>query len=180
MALFNWLILVSIIRGGGGGLQFDFTRRLLGVGASSVSPAKKILRLKSQSNRSSVVVCSSGEVLLFGVEMNLRPSPSSVLAIGGRMLPVVRLCVCVFDLRLQGVVCRMLGSNKILALSPRWLLGSYPMAPSVVLPTVYGFPTSSGIVELRSPAKRTSLYARNLGTTPFPNQLWEREQLRRG
>ena len=90
MAVLKWRILVSITRGGGRGLQFDFTRRLLGVGASSVFPAKKTLRLRSRSNRSSVVVCSSGEVLLFGVGMNLRPRPSSVLAIGGRMLPVVR------------------------------------------------------------------------------------------
>ena len=90
MALLNRQILVSITRGGGGGLQFDFTCRLLEVGASSVSPAKKTLRLKSRSNRSSVVICSSGEVLVFGFGMNLRPRLSSVLAIGGRMLPVVR------------------------------------------------------------------------------------------
>ncbi len=90
MALLNWRILVLITRGGGGGLQFDFTCRLLEVGASSVFPAKKTLRLKSRSNRLSVVICSSGEVLVYGVGMNLRPRPSSVLAIGGRMLPVVR------------------------------------------------------------------------------------------
>ena len=60
------------------------------MGALSVSPAKKTLRLKSRSNRSSVVVCSSWEVLIFVVGMNLRPRPSSVLAIGGRMSPVVR------------------------------------------------------------------------------------------
>ena len=90
MALLNRWILVSITLGGGGGLQFDFTRRLLEGGVSSVSPEKKTLRLKSLSNRSSVVVCSSGEVLIFGVGMNLRPRPSSVLAIGGRMSPVVR------------------------------------------------------------------------------------------
>ena len=76
MAFLNWWILVSITRGGGGGLQFDFTRRLL--------------ELKSRSNRSSVVICSSGEVLSFGVGMNFRPRPSSALAIGGRMPPVVR------------------------------------------------------------------------------------------
>ena len=75
--------------------------------------------------------------------------------------------MCGFDLRLQGVVCRMLGSIETLALSPRWLLGSYPMAPSVVLPTVYGFPTSSGIVELLLTHERTSLYVRNLGTSPL-------------
>ena len=92
MALLNWWILVSMTRGGGGGLQFDFTRRLLEGGASSVSPAKKTLRLRSRSNRSSVVICSSGEVLSFGVGMNFRPRPSSVLAIGGRMPPVVRSC----------------------------------------------------------------------------------------
>ena len=57
---------------------------------SSVSPAKKTLRLRSRSNRSSVVICSSGEVLSFGVGINFRPRPSSVLAIGGRMPPVVR------------------------------------------------------------------------------------------
>ena len=90
MALPNCWILVTMVCGGGGGLQFDFTRSLLGVAASSVSPAKKILRLKSRSKRSSVVACSSGEVLIFGVGMNLRPRPSSVLAIGGRMSPVVR------------------------------------------------------------------------------------------
>lgn len=76
--------------GGGGGLQFDFTRRLLVGGVSSVSPAKKTLRLRSRSNRSSVVICSSGEVLSFGVGINFRPRPSSVLALGGRMPPVVR------------------------------------------------------------------------------------------
>ena len=90
MAFLNWRILVSITRGGGGGLQFDFTRRLLETGASLVSSAKKTLRLKSRSNRSSVVFCSSGEVLSFGVGINFRPRPSSVLAIGGRMPPVVR------------------------------------------------------------------------------------------
>jgi len=90
MALLNRWILVSITRGGGGGLQFDFTRSLLGKGVSSVFPAKKTFRLKSRSNRSSVVACSSGEVLVFGVGMNLRPRPSSVFAIGGRMPPVVR------------------------------------------------------------------------------------------
>ena len=90
MALLNWWILVSMTRGGGGGLQVDFTRRLLEWGASLVSPAKKSLRLKSRSNRSSVVICSSGEVLSFGVGINFRPRPSSVLAIGGRMPPVVR------------------------------------------------------------------------------------------
>ena len=79
-----------IIRGGGGGLQFDFTCRLLEEGALSVSPAKKTLRLKSRSNRSSVVICLSGEVLSFGVGMNFRPRPSSVLAIGGKMPPIVR------------------------------------------------------------------------------------------
>ena len=90
MALLNRLILVSITRGGGGGLQFDFTRRLLEGGVSSVSPEKKTLRLRSRSNRSSVVACSSGEVLIFGVGMNFRPRPSSVLAIGGRMPSFVR------------------------------------------------------------------------------------------
>ena len=90
MALPNCWILVTMVCGGGGGLQFDFTCSLLGVAASAVSPAKKILRLKSRSKRSSVVACSSGEVLIFGVGMNLRPRPSSVLAIGGRMSPVVR------------------------------------------------------------------------------------------
>jgi len=90
MALLNRRILVSITRGGGEGLQFDFTCRLLEVGELLVSPAKKTLRLKSCSNRLSVVVCSSGGVLIFGVGMNLRPRPSSVLAIGGRMPPVVR------------------------------------------------------------------------------------------
>ena len=91
MALLNRRILVLITCGGGSGLQFDFTCRLLEVGELSVSPAKKTLRLKSRSKRLSVVVCSSGEVLIFGVGMNLRPRPSSVLAIGGRMSPVVRL-----------------------------------------------------------------------------------------
>jgi len=90
MALLNWRILFSMTRGGGGGLQFDFTCRLLKGVASSVSPAKKTLRLKSCSNCSSVVICLSGEVLSFGVGMNFRPRPSSVLAIGGRMPPVVR------------------------------------------------------------------------------------------
>ncbi len=91
MALLNWRILFSMTRGGGGGLQFDFTCRLLEGGALSVSLEKKTLRLKSRSNCLSVVICLSGEVLSFGVGMNFRPSLSSVLAIGGRMPPVVRL-----------------------------------------------------------------------------------------
>ena len=90
MALLNRRILVLITCGGGGGLQFDFTRRRLEGGASSVSSAKKTLRLKSRSNRSSVVFCLCGEVLSFGVGMNFRPRPSSVLAIGGMMPSVVR------------------------------------------------------------------------------------------
>ena len=90
MACVNWRSLVMMTCGGGGGLQFDFTRRLLVGGVSSVSPAKKTFRLRSRSNRSSVVICSSGEVLSFGVGINFRPRPSSVLAIGGRMPPVVR------------------------------------------------------------------------------------------
>lgn len=90
MALLNRWTLVSITRDGGGGRQFDFIRRVFEVEALSVSPAKKTLRLKSRSNRESVVSCSSGDVLTFGVGMNFRPSPRRVLAIGGRMFPVVR------------------------------------------------------------------------------------------
>ncbi len=60
MALLNWRILFSMSRGGGGGLQFDFTCRLLEVGALSVSPAKKTLRLKSHSNHSSVLIAHLG------------------------------------------------------------------------------------------------------------------------
>ena len=90
MALLNRWTLVSITRGGGGGCQFDFTCRLLEVEASSVSSAKKTLRLKSRSNRESVLSCSSGDGLTFGVGMNLKPRPSRVFAIGGRMPFVVR------------------------------------------------------------------------------------------
>ena len=90
MALLNWWNLVSITRGGGGGRQFDFARRLLEVEASSVSSAKKILRLRSRSNLKSVLSCSAGDVLTFGVGMNFKPRPSRVLAIGDRMPPVVR------------------------------------------------------------------------------------------
>ena len=90
MALLNWWTLVSIARGGGGGLQFDFNCRLLEVEASLVSPEENTLRLRSRSNRDSVLSCSAGDVLTFGVGMNFRPKPSSVLAFGGRMPPVVR------------------------------------------------------------------------------------------
>ena len=89
MALLNRWTLVSITRGGSGGRQFDFICRLE-VGASSVSPAKKTLRLRSRSNLDSVVLCSAGDVLTFGVGMNFNPRPSRMLAIGGRMSPVVR------------------------------------------------------------------------------------------
>ena len=89
-ALLNRWTLVSITRGGGGGYQFDFIHRVLEVEASLVSPAKKTLRLKSCSNCKSVVSCSSGDVLTFGVGMNFSPSPRRVLAIKGRMFPVVR------------------------------------------------------------------------------------------
>ncbi len=87
MALLNRWTLVSITRGGGGGCQFDFIRRVFEVEASSVSPAKKTLRLKSCSNHESVVSWSSGDVLTFGVGMNFSLSPRRVLAIGGRMFP---------------------------------------------------------------------------------------------
>ena len=90
MALLNQWTLVSINRDGCGGHQFDFIRWMFEVEASSVSPAKKTLRLKSRSNRKSVVSCSSGDVLTFGVGMNFSPSPRRVLAIRGRMFPVVR------------------------------------------------------------------------------------------
>ena len=90
MALLNRWTLVSITRDGGGGRQFDFICRVFEVEASLVSPAKKTLRLKSRSNRESVVSCSSGDVLTFGVGMNFSPSPRRVLAIRGRMFPVVR------------------------------------------------------------------------------------------
>ena len=41
MAFLNWRILVSMACGGGGGLQFDFTRRLLeGGGVADVSSEK--------------------------------------------------------------------------------------------------------------------------------------------
>ena len=91
MALFNRWTLVSITRGGGGGHQFDFIRRVFEVEESLVSPGKKTLRLKSCSNCKSVVSCSSGDVLTFGVRMTFSPSPKRVLAIKGRMFPVVRL-----------------------------------------------------------------------------------------
>ena len=90
MALLNRWNLFLITRGGGGGRQFDFICRLLEVELSLVSSAKKTLRLKSCSNFKSVVSCSSGDVLTFCVGMNFSPSPRRVLAIGGRMLPVVR------------------------------------------------------------------------------------------
>ena len=78
IALLNRWTLVSITRGGGGGRQFDFIRRLLGGGASSVSPAKKTLRLRSRSNLESVVSCSAGDVMNFGVGMNFNPRPRRV------------------------------------------------------------------------------------------------------
>ena len=89
MAQPNQRILVSIARGGSGDLHIDFTRRVE-VEASLVFPAKNTLRPKSSSNRDSVLSFSSGSVLTFGVGMYFKPSPSSVLASGGRMHPVVR------------------------------------------------------------------------------------------
>ena len=41
MALLNWRILFSMTRGGGGGLQFDFTRRLLEGGGVVGVPGEK-------------------------------------------------------------------------------------------------------------------------------------------
>ena len=90
MALLNRWTLVSITRGGGGGRQFDFICRVLEVEALSVSSAKNNLRLRSRSNHKIVLSCSTGDVLTFRVGMNFKPNPSSVLAIGGRMPPVVR------------------------------------------------------------------------------------------
>jgi len=89
-ALLNWWNLVSISRGGGRGFQVDFTRRVLAVGALLVSPAKYTLRLMSRSSRERVLTCSMGVVFTWGVGMYFNPSPRSVLAIGGRIFPVVR------------------------------------------------------------------------------------------
>ena len=96
MALLKWWNLGSITCGGGGGCQFDFTCRLLEARASLVSPAKKVLRLRSCLNRKSVLSCSAGDVMTFGVGMNFKPRLSRVLAIGGRMPPVVRSSNAIF------------------------------------------------------------------------------------
>ena len=60
------------------------------MGASLVSPAKYTLRLRSCSSQESVLSCSAGDVFILGVGIYFKPSPRSVLAIGGRMSPVVR------------------------------------------------------------------------------------------
>ena len=78
-----------ITRGGGGGYQVDFTCRVLAVGASLVSPAKYTLRLRSSLSRERVLSCLVGDVVTWGV--GIKPSPRNVLAIGGRMFPVLRL-----------------------------------------------------------------------------------------
>ncbi len=60
------------------------------MGASLVSPAKYTLRLRSSSSRERVLSCLVGDVVTWGVGMHFKPSLRSVLAIGGRMFPVVR------------------------------------------------------------------------------------------
>ena len=85
------MILVSISFGGRGGIHVDFTLSFeLTDDDSSVSPAKKTLRLKSRSKRESDLSCSFRRVLILGVGMYFNPSPNNVFADCGSIPPVVR------------------------------------------------------------------------------------------
>ena len=85
------MILVSISFGGRGGIHVDFTLSfVLTDDDSLVSPEKNTLRLKSCSKRDSDLSCLSRRVLICGVGIYFKPSPSNVFVNEGSMPPVVR------------------------------------------------------------------------------------------